>query len=146
MRYNGRVADDLELGGVVIPSALLTWTAVRASGAGGQNVNKVSSKVRLSFDIERCEQLSARVRERLRALAKGHLDAEGFVVLTSQRTRNQLQNIGDARAKLAELIRAALAEPVLRRATKPTRASRGRRLTDKRTQADKKRARGTESW
>ncbi len=135
------MSEDLTAGGVVIPGALLAWSAVRASGPGGQNVNKVSSKIRLRFDLPACALLSPAQKTRLRTLARNKLDADGAVVITSQRTRDRLQNLADARAKLAALIAAALPEPTPRRPTKPSRAAKRRRLDNKRAQAEKKRAR-----
>lgn len=125
----------------MIPGEDLTWTAVRASGPGGQNVNKVSSKVDLRFDLKATRALSARVKARLRKLARGRLDAGGRIVITSQITRNRVRNLQDARDKLAALIAEALVEPKRRRKTKPSRAAQRRRLDGKRRQSDKKRAR-----
>lgn len=131
-----RVDDRL-----VIPAEYLTWSAVRASGAGGQNVNKVSSKVELLFDLAGCPNLRPDVKERLsRATAKRRA-SDGRVRITSQATRDQPKNLEDAREKLAELIRAALVAPVLRRPTKPTRGSKIRRADAKRRQSQKKQMR-----
>ncbi len=127
---------------VTLPAEDLSWTAVRAGGPGGQNVNKVASKVELRFDLPGTRALAPDVKARLRALAAGRLDAEGRVLLTSQRTRDQLQNLADAREKLAELVRRALFVPKARRATKPTRGSQERRLEGKRRDARVKSSRG----
>jgi ribosome-associated protein len=135
--------DELVVGGVVIPAADLSWTAVRASGPGGQNVNKVSSKVRLVFDVAACAVLTDAVKARLVRLAKGRLDARGAIVIASQRTRDREKNLADARSKLAALIAEALIEPAPRRPTKPSAAAKRRRLQQKRVQAEKKRARRT---
>ena len=132
--------SDLDIDATtVIPGRDLSWTAVRSSGPGGQNVNKVSTKVVLRFDLPGTTALSDAVKARLRGLAR--LDAEGRVIVTSQATRNRVRNVEDARRKLAELIRAALVEPKARRATKPSRAVRARRLRDKRHHSEKKRER-----
>src|SRR6187551_2225958 len=126
---------------MTIPARELEWTAVRASGPGGQNVNKVSSKVELRFDFEESESLSAGVKARLRALAQHRLDADGRILITSQVTRNQPQNLEDARARLAELIAKAMVVPKKRRPTRPSKAAKRRRVDDKRIQAKKKQSR-----
>lgn len=126
---------------VTIPERELTWVAVRSSGPGGQNVNKVASKVELRFDFEASESLSAAVKARLRALAKHRLDADGCILIVSQLTRNQLQNKKDARERLAELIARALVPPKRRRKTKPSLAAKKRRVKDKRATSLKKQSR-----
>jgi ribosome-associated protein len=127
---------------VTVPAQRLTFSAVRASGAGGQNVNKVASKVELYFDLRGCEELSEPVRTRLAGLCRNRMDAEGRVRIVSQATRDQGRNLEDARQKLAELIRQALTVPRTRRPTKPTRASKARRMDAKRRDASKKQLRG----
>jgi ribosome-associated protein len=127
---------------LVIPARLLHWTAVRSSGPGGQNVNKVASKVDLRFDIAALEGMHPAAKARLYALCRNKLDADGHVVITSQRTRDQLQNLEDARDKLATLIKAALIAPRPRRPTKPTYGSKLRRLEGKSRTKQKKQSRG----
>ena len=127
---------------LVIPEAELRWTAVRASGPGGQNVNKVASKIDLRFDFEQSAALSDETKVRLRASAGSRLDAEGRIQITSQLTRNQPDNLEDARQKLAELLRAALITPKKRRKTKPSRAKKAARVANKRVNAQKKQNRG----
>jgi ribosome-associated protein len=126
---------------VTIPAQLLSFTAVRASGAGGQNVNKVSSKVELHFDLWACETLTGAVKARLAEACKNRFDAAGKLRIVSQATRDQGRNLEDARDKLATLIRAALSVPRARRATKPTRGSKVRRMEGKRRDAQKKQLR-----
>lgn len=126
---------------VVIPEADLTWSAARSSGPGGQNVNKVASKVELRFDLERTSALAPDVKERLRSLAKNKLDRDGRVVVVSQATRDQLRNLEDARAKLALLVEQALEVPKPRKSTKPSKGAQRRRVEDKRRQGDKKKSR-----
>ncbi len=116
---------------VTIPDADLAWHAARASGPGGQNVNKVSSKVELRFDLRNTTALAPDVKERLSALAKNAIDGDGVLHVVSQATRDQRQNLEDAREKLAVLIRQALFVPKRRRKTRPTRGSVERRLASK---------------
>lgn len=127
---------------VVIPEAELRWTAVRASGPGGQNVNKVSSKIDLRFDFEESDALSDELKARLRTKAAARLDADGQIQITSQLTRNQPDNLEDARQKLAALLRSAMAVPKARRKTKPSRAKKAKRVAEKRVHSAKKQSRG----
>jgi ribosome-associated protein len=126
---------------VRVPAWALSVRAVRASGPGGQNVNKVATKIDLRVDLAAIEGLPAAARERLHALARHRLDAEGRLVVTSQATRNQARNLEDARDKVRALIAAALVRPRPRTATRPTAASRERRIGAKRTRSTVKRLR-----
>jgi ribosome-associated protein len=121
--------------GVVVPEAALRWRAVRSSGPGGQNVNKVASKVELRVNLALVEGLSPGARQRLERLSAGRRDSKGLLLVTSQRTRDQSRNLADARAKLRELIGRALIEPRHRR---PTRPSGEARLRGKRKAAARK--------
>lgn len=126
---------------LIVPERELQWAAVRASGPGGQNVNKVSSKVQLRYDFEASVALSAPIKERLRALAQHHLDAAGRILIVSQLTRNQPQNLDDARTRLAALIAQALVVPKRRRATRPSRGAKRARVQNKRAHSLKKQTR-----
>jgi ribosome-associated protein len=127
---------------LVIPGADLVTTAVTSSGPGGQNVNKVATKVELRFDLEGTTALHPAVKARLRDLCRGRLDADGRIVLTSQATRNRIRNLADARLKLVALIEEALVPPKPRHATRPTRSSQVRRVDEKKRRAATKRNRG----
>jgi ribosome-associated protein len=124
---------------VRVPPSALTVHAVRASGPGGQNVNKVATKIDLRVDLAAVVGLSDAARSRLSRLAGRRLDADGRLVITSQATRNQARNLEDARARVADLIRAALIPPSRRVQTAPTAGARRRRLAGKKLRGAVKR-------
>jgi ribosome-associated protein len=126
---------------IVIAEDELSEQFVRSPGPGGQNVNKVATAVQLRWDLRRSQTVPADVRERLQRLAGRRLSAEGVLTIEAHRYRTQAGNREDARRRLFELIRAASVAPKARKPTKPTAASRERRLQHKRTRGATKRAR-----
>jgi len=126
---------------VVVPAAAQSVKAVRSSGPGGQNVNKVASKIELRVDLALIEGLSEAARRRLEAATATRRDASGRLLVTSQLTRDQPRNLEDAREKVRRLVAAALVAPRKRRPTAPSRAARERRLGAKKRQGERKRGR-----
>ena len=127
---------------IAIDESELTETFVRASGPGGQNVNKLATAVQLRFDVRHSPSLPADVRARLAALAGRRLTQDGVLVIIAQRHRTQERNREDARTRLVELIRQAVVPPKRRRLTRPTAASRERRIESKKRRSGIKRLRG----
>lgn len=135
------IADDLH-----IPEDELVERFVRAAGPGGQNVNKVASAVELRFDISASQALPEAVRARLLARRDRRITDAGVLVIQANRFRDQAKNRDDARERLAELVRAATVVPKRRIATRPSRASKERRIEAKKTRSAIKRSRGRGTW
>jgi len=126
---------------IAIDESELTEKFVRASGPGGQHVNKVSTAVELRFDVAGSANLPPDVKARLMRLAGSRMTGEGLLVIDARRFRSQERNRADARERLIELIRAATHVPKARRPTKPTKAAKERRHEGKQRRAKVKRLR-----
>ena len=120
---------------IAIDDSELEESFIRASGPGGQNVNKLASAVQLRFDVRGSPSLTEDVRARLERLAGKRLTRDGVLVITAQRHRTQERNRQDARERLIALIRQAATPPTPRRPTRPTKASRERRIESKKRRA-----------
>jgi ribosome-associated protein len=131
---------------LLIPDEELEWKFIRASGPGGQNVNKVSSAVQLRFLLPRNTSLPVSARNRLRALAGQKLIDDGSILFSARSERSQEQNRRAALERLAALIRAAMVEPKIRKKTRPTKGSQERRIESKKRRGATKSQRGRQGW
>ncbi|HUL19639.1 MAG TPA: alternative ribosome rescue aminoacyl-tRNA hydrolase ArfB [Steroidobacteraceae bacterium] len=131
---------------VEIPDRDLTLTFVRGSGPGGQNVNKLATAAQLRFDLAGSAALAPQVKARLRALSGRRLTAEGDLLIIARNQRTQEGNRREAEERLADLVRRALLAPKARKATKPSRAARERRLKEKTQLRATKRLRSRPGW
>ena len=132
----------ISIGELTIPDADYALTFVRGSGPGGQNVNKVATACQLRFDLAGTEVLPLRAKARLRALAGRRVTDDGSLLILARNHRTQEGNRREAEGRLTALIGEALVEPKVRRATRPTRASKERRLAGKKTRSGTKAGRG----
>ena len=126
---------------IVVPEEEIEFSAIRAQGAGGQNVNKVSSAIHLRFSIPD-SSLPEDIKQRLMLLSDQRITAEGVVVIKAQTTRSQEQNKMDAIERLNALVNSVAVPPKPRKATKPTKSSQRKRMDSKTTRGDVKRLRG----
>jgi ribosome-associated protein len=131
---------------IAIGDEELEWKFIRSSGPGGQNVNKVSSAVQLRFLLGHNHSLPPAVRQRLRRLAGQRFVDDGSILIASRSERSQEQNRRAALQRLEALIRHALVEPKIRRKTRPTRASKERRIESKKKRGNTKRQRQGGAW
>ncbi|HEY4339758.1 MAG TPA: alternative ribosome rescue aminoacyl-tRNA hydrolase ArfB [Steroidobacteraceae bacterium] len=127
---------------VIVPDTDLTFSAIRSPGPGGQNVNKVATAVQLRFDLRNTAAFDAGVKQRLRARAGHRLNDDGTVLFVARAHRSQERNRADALERLRQLILESLEAPRPRKATRPTRASKERRLDGKALQQRRKVLRG----
>ena len=131
---------------ISVPDEELEWKFIRASGPGGQNVNKVSSAVQLRFLLPRNTSLPLAARNRLKRMAGQKLNDDGSILISARSERSQDKNRRDALERLAGLLRAALIEPKIRKKTRPTRASKQRRIDAKTHRGSTKKGRDPRSW
>jgi ribosome-associated protein len=135
-------ADDISFRGGSVPQAALEFSYIRASGPGGQNVNKLATAAQLRFDATACPAIDPVMMTRLRILAGQRMTMAGVIIITARRFRRQELNHNDAIARLAELLREAAEPPKYRRPTRPNRGSKEKRLKQKKVRAGIKHGRG----
>ena len=131
----------LARGSIIIPADALDWQFARSAGPGGQHVNRTSSKAVLRFTVRNSPHLPPEVRSRLEAQQRSRLTADGQMLISSQRFRDQHRNVADCLAKLSAIIERAAVRPTVRRKTKIPRAAIARRLATKRHRSETKRSR-----
>ena len=131
---------------IAIPDEEFEWKFIRSSGPGGQNVNKVASAVQLRFLLAINSSLPVAARNRLRRIAGQKLIDDGSILISARSERSQEQNRRDALTRLAVLVRAALVEPKIRKKTRPTRASKERRIESKKRRGTTKQGRAGKVW
>ena len=131
---------------IVIPDDELEWKFIRASGPGGQNVNKVSSAVQLRFLLPINSSIPVAARNRLRAQGGQKILDDGTILISARSERSQEQNRREALERLSALIQSALVEPKIRKKTRPSKASKERRIESKKRRGTIKQARGRHGW
>jgi len=131
---------------IAIPDDELEWKFIRSSGPGGQNVNKVASAVQLRFLLPRNTSVPVSARNRLRRIAGQKINDDGTILINARGERSQEQNRREALDRLEELIRTALIEPKVRKKTRPTKASKERRIDSKKRRGTTKQGRGSQQW
>jgi ribosome-associated protein len=131
---------------ISVPERDLTWSFVRASGPGGQNVNKVATAAQLRFDLAGTASLEAAVKQRLRSLAGRRVTEDGALIIVARNQRTQEGNRREALERLTDLVRRALVPPKVRKATRPTRAARERRMDTKTQRRTTKQLRRRVRW
>jgi ribosome-associated protein len=131
-----RVTENL-----TIPELYLVFETMGSGGKGGQHAQKNDTRVRLRFDLEGCSVLSPAVKERIRQSGVGQLVSSGELLLVCERHRSRVRNMADVRERLSDVIRQALRPPKRRKATRPSRAQRQRRLASKRQRSARKQGR-----
>ena len=129
-----------------MPDQDLVWSFVRASGPGGQNVNKVATAAQLRFDLAGTQSLAPAVKQRLRSLAGRRVTEDGALIIVARNQRTQEGNRREALERLAELVQRALVVPKVRKPTRPTRAARERRLETKTQRRSTKQLRSRVRW
>jgi ribosome-associated protein len=131
---------------ISIPDEEFEWKYIRSSGPGGQNVNKVSSAVQLRFLLPLNTSLPVGARNRLRRTAGQKINDDGTILITARSERSQEQNRREALERLEQMLRAALVEPKIRKKTRPTKASKERRIDLKKRRGTTKQGRGSQRW
>ena len=141
----GKTDTDIAFRGGAVPLEALEFSYIRASGPGGQNVNKLATAAQLRFDAPACPDIHPAMLTRLRVIAGRRMTAAGVIVITARRFRRQEQNHDDAVARLSAMLTEAAEPPKYRRPTRPSRGAKERRLSQKKGRADIKKNRGAVS-